>query len=125
MSLLQVQQHVVHALLDSTIQQLQQTSIPVPFVHKDSFSWIKKLLVKLARTDGINTKTMQQQLPANGALLVNSFTMIILLVQTVLVANIKLPIHKQVYSVKFAQPAKNLLPFPLTVKFARTASIKH
>ena len=53
-----VQQRVVYALLGSIIPQLQQTSILVPFVYKVSFMSIKKLLVKLARTDGINTKTM-------------------------------------------------------------------
>ena len=120
-----VQHRVVHVLLDNITQQLLQTSILVPFVRKVSFMSIKKPLVKLARTGGINTKTMQQQLLANDVLLVNNFTTIIQFVRRVLVANTKLPTHKQMYSVKFVPPGKNLLPFPLTVKFVRTANIKH
>ena len=81
MSYLVVQQHVVHALLDNIIQQLQQPSILVPFVRKVSFLSINKLLVKLARTDGINTKTPLLQLLANDALLVNNFTIATLLVR--------------------------------------------
>ena len=119
-----VQQRVVYALLGSIIPQLQQTSILVPFVRKVSFMSISKLLAKLARTGGINTKTMQQQLLANDVLLVNNFTTIIQSVRHALVANTKLPIHKQVYSEKFVRLGKNLLPFLLTVKFARTANIK-
>ena len=111
--------------MDNIIQRLLQTSILVPFVHKVTFLLISQLLVNVARTDGTNTKTMQKQLLANDALLVNNFTMITLRVRRALVANIKLPIHKQVYSVKFVLPGKNLLPFPLTVKFAQTANIKH
>ena len=118
------QLRVVHALLGSIIPQLQQTSILVPFVRKVSFMSISKLLAKLARTGGINTKTMQQQLLANDALLANNFTIVTLPVRRALVANIKLPIHKQVYSVKFVLPGKNLLLFLLTVNFARTANTK-
>ena len=100
----------MHALLGSIIPQLQQPSILVPFVRKVSFLSINKLLVKLARTGGLNTKTMQQQLLANDALRVNNFTMVTLHVKRALVADTKLPMHKQVYSVKFVPPGKNLLP---------------
>ena len=125
MPLLQVQQHVVHALLGSIIPQLQQPSILVPFVRKVSFMSIKKLLVQLARTVGINTKTMQQQLLANDALPVNSFTMVTLPVRRVLVANTKLPIHKQVYSVKFVLLGKNLQHLQQIVQIALTESTNH
>ena len=119
-----VQHRVVHVLLDNITQQLLQTSILVPFVRKVSFMSIKKLLVKLARTGGINTKTMPQQLLAKDVLLVNSFTMVTLPVRRVLVAATKLPIHKQVYSVNFVLLGKNLLLFLLTVKVAQMANIK-
>ena len=119
-----VQHRVVHVLLDNITQQLLQTSILVPFVRKVSFMSIKKPIVKFARTGGINTKTTLLQLLANDALPVNNFTTITLHVRRALVANTNLPIQKQMYSVKFVPPGKNLLPFLPTVKFVRTASIK-
>ena len=122
---LELQHRVVHVLLDNITQQLQQTSILVPFVRKVSFMSIKKPIVKFARTGGINTKTTLLQLLANDVLLVNNITTIIQFVRRALVADTKLPIHKQVYSVNFVLLGKNLLLFLLTVKFAQTANIKH
>ena len=115
---------VVHVLLDNITQQLLQPSILVPFVCKVSFLSIIKLLVKLARTDGIKTETYHQLL-VNDALLVNNFTIVTQLVRTVLVANTNLLIHKQMHAAKFVPLVENLLTLPLTVNFARTASIKH
>jgi len=120
-----VQHRVVHVLLDNITQQLLQTSILVPFVRKVSFMSIKKPIVKFARTGGINTKTTLLQLLANDVLLVNNFIMVTLLVRRALVANTKLPIHKQVYSVKFVLLGKNLQHLQQIVQIALTESTNH
>ena len=68
---------------------------------------------------------MQQQLPVNDAQRVNNTTLYTLFVRIALVANTKLPIHKQMQAANFVPPGKNLLQVQLIVKFARTASFKH